>query len=222
LTRLLDLGIARTRDIIGEMSRVSEICVSTVLESYTKGDVKKREMFEWAEKLRILQEEVSDLAFELIARYQPVATDLRYIKSCLEISYVLSRFGGYGYEIVEVLDMMGSISECDKTVVTEAAKVTSEMISLSVNALDFKDKLASDKLYDMDDTVDLIYRNYLREIVTASKESKDMYADPRCVISSLHVLRYLERIADHTCYIADSVSYIVTGKSSPKRVQMNP
>jgi len=222
LTRLLDLGIARTRDIIGEMSKISEICVSTVLESYTKGDVKKREMFEWAEKLRILQEEVSDLAFELIARYQPVATDLRYIKSCLEISYVLARFGGYGYEIVEVLDMMGSISECDKTVVTEAAKVTSEMISLSVNALDFKDKLASDKLYDMDDTVDLIYRNYLREIVTASKESRDMYADPRCVISSLHVLRYLERIADHTCYIADSVSYIVTGKSNPKRVQMNP
>ncbi len=74
----------------------------------------------------------------------------------------------------------------------------------------------------MDDAVDLIYRNYLREIVTASKESRDMYADPRCVISSLHVLRYLERIADHTCYIADSVSYIVTGKSSPKRVQMNP
>ena len=222
MTRLLDLGIARTRDIIGEMSKISEICVNTVLESYTKGDVKKREMFEWAEKLRILQEEVSDLAFELIARYQPVATDLRYIKSCLEISYVLSRFGGYGYEIVEVLDMMGSISECDKSVVKEAAKVTSEMISLSVNALDFKDKLASDKLYNMDDAVDLIYRNYLREIVTASKESRDMYADPRCVISSLHVLRYLERIADHTCYIADSVSYIVTGKSSPKRVQMNP
>ncbi len=222
MTRLLDLGIARTRDIIGEMSKISEICVNTVLESYTKGDVKKSEMFEWAEKLRILQEEVSDLAFELIARYQPVATDLRYIKSCLEISYVLSRFGGYGYEIVEVLDMMGSISECDKTVVTEAAKVTSEMISLSVNALDFKDKLASDKLYNMDDAVDLIYRNYLREIVTASKESRDMYADPRCVISSLHVLRYLERVADHACYIADSVSYIVTGKSNPRRVQMNP
>jgi phosphate transport system protein len=222
LTRLLDLGIARTREIIGEMSKVSEICVSTVLESYTKGDVKKREMFEWAEKLRILQEEVSDLAFELIARYQPVATDLRYIRSCLEVSYVLSRFGGYGYEIVEVLDMMGSISECDKLVVKEAAKITSEMISLSVNALDFKDKLVSDKLYDMDDTVDLIYRNYLREIVTASKESRDIYADPRCVISSLHVLRYLERVADHACYIADSVSYIVTGKSNPRRVQMNP
>ena len=206
MTRLLDLGIERTRDIIGEMSKISVICVSTVLESYTKGDVKKSEMFEWAEKLRTLQEEVSDLAFELIARYQPVATDLRYIRSCLEVSYVLARFGGYGYEIVEVLDMMGSISECDKTVVTEAAKVTSEMISLSVSALDFKDKQASDKLYEMDDAVDHIYREYLREIVTAKKESQNIYADPRCVISALHVLRYLERIADHACYIADSVS----------------
>ncbi|HZB74464.1 MAG TPA: phosphate uptake regulator PhoU [Nitrososphaeraceae archaeon] len=204
------------------MSKISEICVSTVLESYTKGDIKKREMFDWAEKLRILQEEVSDLAFELIARYQPVARDLRYIRSCLEVSYVLSRFGGYGYEIVEVLDMMGSISECDKSVVTEAAKVTSEMISLSVSALDFKDQQASDKLYDMDDTVDNIYRQYLKEIVTAKRDLKNIYADPRCVISALHVLRYLERVADHACYIADSVSYIVTGKSNPRRVQMNP
>ena len=195
------------------------------MESYIKGDVKKEEMFEFAKKLRILQEEVSDLSFELIARYQPVATDLRYIRSCLEVSYVLSRFGGYGYEIVEVLDMIGSISECDKTVVTKAANVTSEMISLSVNALDFKNKETSDKLYDMDDMddiVDRIYRDYLREIVVAKKESQDIYADPRCVISALHVLRYLERVADHACYIADSVSYIVTGKSNPRRVQMNP
>ena len=222
MTRLLDLGIQRTRDIIGEMSKISEICVSTVLESYTEGNVKKREMFEWAKKLRTLQEEVSDLAFELIARYQPVATDLRYIRSCLEVSYVLSRFGGYGYEIVEVLDMMGSISECDKTVVIEAAKVTSEMIFLSVSALDVKDQQASDKLYDMDDIVDNMYREYLRETVTAKKDSRNIYADPRCVISALHVLRYLERVADHACYIADSVSYIVTGKSNPRRVQMNP
>lgn len=219
---MLDLGIERTRDIIGEMSKISKVCVSTVMESYTKGDVKKDEMLEFAETLRVLQEEVPDLAFELIARYQPVATDLRYIRSCLEVSYVLSRFGGYGYEIVEVLDMIGSIPECDKTVVKKAANVTSEMISLSVNALNIKNKQTSDELYDMDDIVDRIYRDYLREIVVAKKESQDIYADPRCVISALHILRYLERVADHACYIADSVSYIVTGKSNPRRVQMNP
>jgi phosphate transport system protein len=30
-------------------------------------------------------------------------------------------------------------------------------------------------------------------------------------------LRYLERISDHACYIGDSVHYIVTGESRPRR-----
>lgn len=222
LTRLLDLGIERTFDIVSEMSKVSQACVSTAIGAYLNGLIKKREMFDWAVKLRLLQEEVSDLAFELIARYQPVATDLRYIRSCLEVSYVLARFGGYGYEIVEILDMMGGLSECDKKVVSEAAKLTTDMITISINALQTKDKHASATLSEMDDNVDKIYRNYLRDVVTAKSETKDIYADPRCVISALLLLRYLERIADHACYIADSVLYIVTGKTAPKRTQMNP
>jgi len=32
----------------------------------------------------------------------------------------------------------------------------------------------------------------------------------RCAVASLLVLRYLERIADHACYIGDSVIYITT------------
>jgi hypothetical protein len=46
------------------------------MESYIKGNIKKEEMFEFTTKLRVLQEEASDLAFELIARYQPVANRL--------------------------------------------------------------------------------------------------------------------------------------------------
>ena len=83
-----------------------------------------------------------------------------------------------------------------------------------------KNKQTSDKLYDMDDIVDRIYRDYLREIVVAKKEPQDISADPRCVISALHVLRYLERVADHACYIADSVSYIVTGKLTIHRLSL--
>jgi phosphate transport system protein len=39
----------------------------------------------------------------------------------------------------------------------------------------------------------------------------------RCYISALLILRYLERISDHACYIGDSVYYIVTGNSNPRR-----
>ena len=91
-----------------------ENSVFTAIESYEKGIGVKRQIFEWSEILRVLQEEVADLAIELIARYQPVAGDLRFIRSCMEISYGFSRLGRYSYDIVEVLETMGYIFDCDK------------------------------------------------------------------------------------------------------------
>jgi phosphate transport system protein len=217
LTRLLDLGIDRIHNIIMDMAKLSESSVLTAIESYEEGTGLKRQIFDWSEKLRTLQEEVADLAIELIARYQPVATDLRFIRSCMEISYGFSRFGRYAYDIVDVLETMGSISDCDKSTVLEMAGTVREMIQLSIHSLRSRDKDAAQKLYQMDDTVDTLYRKYLREIITLKTNQDNKFTDPRCYISALLILRYLERISDHACYIADSVHYIATGVSSPRR-----
>jgi len=217
LTRLLDLGIDRIRNIIMDMAKLSEHSVNTAIESYEIGTTAKKTIFDWSEQLRVLQDEVSDLAIELIARYQPVATDLRFIKSCMEISYGFSRFGRYAFDIVDVLEIMGSTSSCDKTAVLETAGTVREMIKISVQALQSRDKNAAQRLYQMGDTVDGLYRKYLREIMSPQEEKAGkLISDARCHTSALLILRYLERISDHACYIADSVHYIVTGQSSPR------
>ena len=217
MTRLLDLGIDRIRNIIRDMARLSEQSVFTSIESYDKGTGVKKQIFEWSEKLRVLQDETADLAIELIARYQPVATDLRFIRSCMEIAYGFSRFGRYAYDIVEVLETIGPIPDCDKTAVLGMAHTVREMIVLSVQSLDLHDKNAAAKLYQMDDTVDALYRKYLRELIDQQNDVNKRETDARCYISSLLILRYLERISDHACYISDSIHYIVTGRSSPRR-----
>jgi phosphate transport system protein len=206
-----------------DMAKISENSVFAAIESYQESTHIKKQIFDWSEKLRVLQEEVSDLAIELIARYQPVASDLRFIKSCMEISYGFSRFGRYSYDIVDLLETMGSISDCDKSAVLEMAKTVRGMILLSLQALQSRDKSAGEKLYRMDDTVDTLYRKYLRDIITPSQEQQNERLtarnnnNPRCYISALLILRYLERISDHACYIGDSVHYVVTGVSSPRR-----
>jgi phosphate transport system protein len=205
------------------MANLSENSVFTAMESYEKGLNVKNRIFEWSERLRLLQEEVSDLAVELIARYQPVASDLRMIRSCMEISYGFSRFGRYSYDIADVLEIMGSsYNECDKTAVLEMGKKVREMILLSVAALQSKDKNAVSKLYEMDDTVDRLYRKYLQRVVIPKNEREQDKAkaeemNPRCYGSTLLILRYLERISDHACYVSDSINYIVTGASRPRR-----
>lgn len=201
-----------------DMSKLSENSVFAAIESYEQSTHFKKQIFDWSEKLRILQDEVSDLAIELIALYQPVATDLRFIKSCMEIAYGFSRFGRYAYDIADVLETIGSVSECDKSAVLEMSKTVREMILLSLQALRSRDKDASQRLYEMDNIVDTQYRKYIHDAITTQEEnSNEKVKDLRCYISTSLILRYLERISDHACYIADSVVYIVTGSSSPRR-----
>jgi phosphate transport system protein len=92
---------------------------------------------------------------------------------------------------------------------------------LSIDALQSRDRNAAQKLYEMDDTVDALYRKYVNEIINPQEHhnNKKEYMDKtlRCYISALLILRYLERISDHACYIGDSVYYIVTGNSNPRR-----
>ena len=199
-----------------DMAKLSEQSVFASIESYHNGTKIKKQIFEWSERLREIQDESSDLAIELIARYQPVATDLRFIRSCMEISYGFSRFGRYAYDIVDVLETIGYGKSCDKTTVLEMAKTVREMILLSVQGLETKDKNASAKLYEMDDAVDSLYRKYLQEIIARDDQTGEK-TDLRCYISTLLILRYLERISDHACHIGDSILYSTTGISSPRR-----
>ena len=196
------------------MGHLSVDLVNSALESYEKGTMLRSQIFEGSEKLRFLQIEVNDFATELIARYQPVAKDLRLIQSFMDASYGFSRFGRYAYDIAEVLDTIGPLPDCDKSPVTNMAKTVKEMIQLSVTSLEKLDKNASQKLYMMDDSVDSIFRSHLKKAITQTKKRN---YEPRCYISALLILRYLERISDHACYIGDCVHYVVTGDPSPRR-----
>ena len=60
MTRLLDLGIERLTEIIMNMAKLSEMCVSNAIESYENGIVAKNHVFEWSEKLKVFQLEVSE------------------------------------------------------------------------------------------------------------------------------------------------------------------
>ena len=196
------------------MGHLSEGLVNVALESYDKGTMLRSQIFEGSEKLRFLQIEVTDFATELIARYQPVAKDLRLIQSFMDAAYGFSRFGRYAYDIAEVLETIGPLQNCDKSQVTSTEKTVKEMIQLSVKSLEKLDKNASQKLYMMDDSVDSMFRSYLKKALTQTKKKG---FEPRCYASTLLILRYLERISDHACYIGDSVHYVVTGDPSPRR-----
>jgi phosphate transport system protein len=210
MVRLMDMAIGQITNMLSDMAKLSESTVETAIHAYVNGRDVRDEIFNHSEQLRVLQDEVSELAVELIARYQPVASDLRFIKSCMEIAYGFSRFGRYAYDISDVLVTYGDLSNCDKSDVSKAGQQAIDMIRLSIKAFTERDVNVARQLNEMDDVVDKLYRGYLEKIIQSPR------GDVRCSVSGTLVLRYLERIADHATYIGDSVVYIVTGERAPR------
>jgi len=201
----MDMGEERLQNAIVDMSNLARDSVVKAIEAYERGQHVTDAARQRAHELTQLTAEVEELGVDLLARYQPVATDLRFIKSCLEIAYGFSRFGRYAYDISQVLEIYGDLSACDKTVIHELSEKVTKMIERSIQSFKSRDTELARSLRKDDDEVDKIYFKY----ATALANDKTMTV--RCALASTLVLRYLERIADHACYIADSVLYIVSG-----------
>ena len=63
----------------------------------------------------------------------------------------------------------------------------------------------------LDDFVDEKYRQHIKSIIEGT------VLNVKCAMSTTLILRYLERIADHSSYIGESVIYIVTGEKAPRK-----
>ena len=212
MARLMDLGLDRLRNMILDMAELSSNTVNVAIDSYVQGLDLRERVYGWSEELRMLQDEVSELAVELLARYQPVASDLRFIKSCMEVAYGFSRLGRYAHDITDVLGVFGDLSKCDKSEIERAGKQAEDMIRLSIKAFTERDVKLASTVKEMDDLVDNAYVSYVKRAA-----HDEMGADHKCTLSATLILRYVERIADHATYIGDTVLYIVTGERTPRK-----
>jgi phosphate transport system protein len=156
-----------------------------------------------------MADEVESKAFEIIARFQPVASDLRILKSYIKISYDFTRYGRYALDISQIFNMLGGIRECEDWIV-EAIEEISEralsMVGTSVESLKNHDAEMAKTLSETENQVDDLYSRYLDRLVEKAP------ATNKCTISSVLTVRYLERIADHATYIGESIVYLSTGE----------
>src|SRR3989442_3859902 len=105
----------------------------------------------------------SELAFELIARCQPVASDLRFIKSCMEVAYGFSRFGRYAHDISDVIGIFGDLSNCDRQIIQEAGSQAKDMIRVSIKAFTERDVELAGRFDKMEVDVDYDFFNFVKK-----------------------------------------------------------
>ena len=207
----MDMGLERLKNVILDMGKLSEDAVATALNVHKgNGKASLDKIYQLSEQLSFLRTEATDLAVELLTRYQPLADDLRLIKSCIDISYDLARFGRYAYDIALTLDWLGDVTPCDFSIVTDMGDLAKKMMEKCLEAFQTMDKTLAASLPKDDDIVDKLYKDYIIDVARNPKIGRG------CAITTALIVRYLERIADHACYIADSVIYIIEGEKTGK------
>ncbi|MEM4733838.1 MAG: phosphate signaling complex protein PhoU, partial [Candidatus Bathyarchaeia archaeon] len=171
-------------------------------EVYTK-------VHEMSDMLVSMAEYVEDKVFELISRFQPVASDLRTIKSYMKIAYDFARYGRYAFDISYINSQLNGLRECEvwiKQYIKEMSEKVLKMVRISIDSLRNYDIELAKTVSQIEKEVDKMYFGFFDKLTEKEPSTN------KCVISSVLTIRYLERIADHATYICEAVVYIATGQ----------
>src|SRR6266545_2469 len=179
-----------------EMGGMAESAVEMAAESYRKQDGRlAQQVFDRERLINQSERQIDELAVDLLAMQQPMATDLRFLLAVLKINSDLERVGDLAVNIAQrSLDLM---QEADIEARVDIARMTT--------------------------AVSTMVRRALESFVAARAEVAQMKQDPEHVRAYLDVLliaRSLERIADHATNIAEDVIFWVSGADVRHNVRL--
>lgn len=209
MSRLIDVGLKQLSNLLNKMGDLAEKTVSLSFDVSTKGIDSSDRVRVYSETLISSSEEIEEKATEVIARYQPVASDLRTIRAYMKIAYDLARCGRYAWDISFIYKRFNiSYEECSlpslplKEMMNEVQKI----LHMGVLAVSRKDLELAKKIGDSEKEIDEMYIESLNKLVEQPP------IKTKCVMANLLFVRHLERIADHSAYIGESIIYLVTGE----------
>jgi len=209
MPRLLDKGLEQLTALVFKMGEASEKALTIAIGGFLRGKDTSTDVRELSEILVSMTVEVEEKAFALIAKYQPVASDLRIINSHMKIAYDFERYGRYAWDISYMYKRLGGLKDCEEWIpqfIEDMSDKVFKMVRISINSLKTQNTELAKTISKTEQEIDEMYFQYLDKLM------KEAHATSQCTISSVLVVRYLERIADHATYIAEAVVYIATGQ----------
>ena len=143
----------------------------------------------------------------LLALYQPVATDLRFIMTAIKIDSQLERCGDIAVNIVKRVKKTDKFRDLiAETRLFEMGRIVREMVKDAITAFINNDGKLARSVIEKDDTVDDLNKTIFNELVEKLKIDSSL-AEP---CAHLIVLtRHMERLADHATNISEDVIFLV-------------
>jgi phosphate transport system protein len=160
--------------------------------------------------VNLMQLEIDDRCFKLLALYQPMAVDLRTIVAAVKINSDLERVGDLAVNIAEAAERYVGHPPVKALIdLPRMGALAQLMLRQALDAFVSQDIAAAQAVLSQDDVLDALKSQIFRELLTY------MLGDPRTIepgIDLILISRHLERIGDHATNIAEDVIFIVEAR----------
>jgi phosphate transport system protein len=192
-------------------AKVEEMIASSVRALVDRDTLLAKRMIEYDHQINQLEVDTDGLCLKVLARRQPVASDLRFITIALKLVTDLERIGDLGVNICERVIELNQEPPLKTHVVDlpKMAEAVQRMVREALDAFVHGDVERAEHVIAQDAEVDAFYAQSFRELLTYMME------DPRNIYRATRlqsVAKYLERIGDHATNLAEHVVFMVKGK----------
>jgi phosphate transport system protein len=198
-------------DKLVEMTRLVRSAMARASTALLDADLRlAEEVISADEQVNKIEEGIEQTVFDLMARQQPVANDLRALVTALRMSGDLERMGDLAVHLAKTARRRHPDSaippELHATVL-EMGQIAERMIAKAGSVIASRDVAMGLELDTDDDQMDRLHRK-LFDALLSPKWNHGV--EPAVDISLAG--RYFERFADHAVHVAEDVVYLVTGQ----------
>lgn len=214
------MQLAELKDKLLAMAALSQQAVESAVDAYLQRDAGLCQYVRQNETaINTAQRELDEMAYELLAKEQPMAIDLRFILAVIKINGDLERIGDQSVAVArrtrDALNQEYVELPVDLAAMGEFA---GRMIRSAIQALLDGDARLADSVREMDDEIDRMNRRAHADLL---KLIQDKPKVTQQAMNGLFVSRSLERIADHASNIATDVIFWVRGADVRHQLSMS-
>jgi phosphate transport system protein len=191
-------------------ARVEEMIASSVKALLERNTDLAQRTIESDHQINRLEVDTDDLCLRILAKRQPVASDLRFITIAMKMVTDLERMGDLGVNMCErVIELNAEPPLKPYVDLPKMGEVVRGMVREALDAFVNRDAEHAQRVIERDATLDAYYAQIFRELLTYMMEdARNIYRATR--VQS--IAKYLERIGDHATNLAEMVVFMVKGK----------
>lgn len=213
MNKKTDELLQNLKDLLLTMGGIVEMSILHAVEGLIEGDLNKiKKVDELEQKINSIHIEIDDICVNLLALYQPMASDLRLIISVVKINCDLERIGDQSVNIARNAEYSIDRQTHKLKSFVDFKSMVSDVISMVKQSLDAFVSMnlsQAESVLLKDDAVDKQKDVIFHSLINLMKENPQLIN--QC-LSNILIARNLERIADHATNIAEDVIFLISGK----------